>query len=92
LIRKRLGWEVSIPDYLEEITLELDKELRRVEFREKAAPRIDWAFLLQDLEAKLAQLRGRKARLEGKEWTEQAELRDRVLEVSRDLAKIVAET
>ncbi len=92
LIRKRLGCEVSIPDYLEEITLELGKELRRVEFPEKAAPRIDWAFLLQDLEAKLAQLRGRKARLEAKEWTEQAELRDRVLDVSRDLAKIVAET
>jgi metallo-beta-lactamase family protein len=92
LIRKRLGCEVSIPDYLEEITLELGKELRRVEFPEKAAPRIDWAFLLQDLEAKLAQLGGRKARLEAKEWTEQAELRDRVLDVSRDLAKIVAET
>ena len=92
LIRKRLGCEVSIPDYLEEITLELGKELRRVEFPEKAAPRIDWAFLLQDLEAKLAQLRRRKARLESKEWTEQAEIRDRVLDVSRDMAKIVAET
>jgi metallo-beta-lactamase family protein len=92
LIRNRLGCEVSIPDYLEEITLELGKELRRVEFPEKAAPRIDWAFLLQELEAKLAQLRGRKAQLEAKEWAEQAEIRDRVLDVSRDLAKIVAET
>ncbi|MCX5916282.1 MAG: MBL fold metallo-hydrolase, partial [Deltaproteobacteria bacterium] len=92
LIRKRLGCEVAIPDYLEEITLEMGKELRRVEFPEKAAPRIDWAFLLQDLEAKLAQLRGRKARLESKEWMEQVEVRDRVLELNRDLAKIVAET
>lgn len=92
LIRKRLGCEVSIPDYLEEITLELGKELRRVEFPEKAAPRIDWAFLLQDLEEKMSQLRGRKARLEAKEWTEQAEIRDRILEVNRDLARIVAET
>jgi len=92
LIRKRFGCAVSIPDYLEEITLELGGELRRVEFPEKAAPRIEWAFLLQDLETKLAQLRGRKARLESKEWTEQAEIRDQVLEVSRDLAKIVAES
>jgi len=92
LIRKRLGCEVSIPDYLEEITLEPGKELRRVEFPEKAAPRIDWAFLLQDLEAKLARLQGRQARLESKEWTEQVEIRDRVLELNRDLSKIVAET
>ena len=92
LIRKRLGCEVTIPDYLEEMTLELGKEVRRVEFPEKAAPRIDWAFLLQDLEEKMSQLRGRKARLESREWTEQVEIRDRILDVNRDLAEIVAET
>jgi metallo-beta-lactamase family protein len=92
LIRERLGCEVSIPDYLEEITLEPGEELRRVKFPEKVAPRIDWAILLRDLEAKMSQLRGRKAQLESKEWTEQAEIRDRVLELSRDLSRIVAET
>jgi hypothetical protein len=40
----------------------------------------------------MSQLRGRKARLESKEWTEQAEIRDRVQDLNRDLAKIVAET
>jgi metallo-beta-lactamase family protein len=92
LIRERLGCEVCIPDYLEEITLEMGEELRRIEFPEKAALRMDWAFLLQDLEAKISQLRGRKAQLELKEWTEQAEIRDRILELNRDLEKIVSET
>jgi metallo-beta-lactamase family protein len=92
LIRKRLGCEVCIPDYLEEITLELGEKLQRVELPEKAASRIDWAFLLQDLEAKLAQLRSRTTKLEAREWTEQAELRDRLLELNRDLSEIVSET
>ena len=92
LIRKRFGCEVCIPDHLEEITLELGEKLRRVEFPEEAAPRIDWTFLLQDLEGTMSQLRDRKARLESKEWTEQAEIRDRLLDLKRELSEIVAES
>lgn len=92
LIRKRVGCEVCIPDYLEEITLEMGEELRRGEIPEKAYPRIDWTFLLQDLDKKIAQLQNRKAQLEAKEWTIQTELRDRVLELNRELSEIVAET
>jgi metallo-beta-lactamase family protein len=92
LIRERWGCQVCIPEYLEEITLEMGEELWRVEFPEKTAPRIDWTSLLQDLETKLAQLRSRKAQLESKEWAEQAEIRDRVLELNRDLSQIVSET
>ena len=91
MIRKRLGCEVCIPDYLEEVTLELGEKLQRVEFPEKAAPRIDWAFLLQDLEATMSHLRGRKVQLESKEWTEQAEIRDRLLNLNRQLSEIVSE-
>ncbi len=92
LIRKRLGCEVCIPDYLEEITLEVGEKLRRVEFPEKAASRIDWAFFLQDLEGKISQLRSRTAQLESKDWAEQAEIRERLLELNRNLSEIVSET
>ncbi len=91
IIRERWGCEVCIPDYLEEITLELGEKLRRVEFPDKAAPRIDWAFLMQDLESKLSQLRSRKGQLEAKEWTQQAELRDRLLELNRQFSEMVSE-
>jgi metallo-beta-lactamase family protein len=91
LIRQRLGCEVYIPDYLEEITLKLGAEPQRKEFPERAAPPIDWASLLGDLESKLARLRGRKAQLESRGWVEQAELRDRLVELSRNLGEIASE-
>jgi hypothetical protein len=58
---------------------------QRKEFPEKVARPVDWASLLNDLEAKLARLRDRKARLESRGWVEQAELRDRLGERSRNL-------
>ncbi|MHB8770442.1 MAG: MBL fold metallo-hydrolase RNA specificity domain-containing protein [Syntrophales bacterium] len=91
LIDRRLGLRVSIPDYLEEITLAAGREPERVGHPEKAAPRIDWGFLVSDMESRLAQLKERRNRLEAKGWVEQTELRDRLLEVSRAIAGIVSE-
>ncbi len=62
LIRSRFGIEVSIPDYLEEVTLAPGRELARVAYPEKAAPRIDWGFLIADMETRLAQLKERRDR------------------------------
>jgi metallo-beta-lactamase family protein len=91
LIRQRLGCEVYIPDYLEEITLKLGAEPQRKEFPEKAAPPVDWASLLGDLENKMALLRERRARLEARGWVEQTEFRDRLQELSRNLGQIASE-
>jgi metallo-beta-lactamase family protein len=91
LIESRFSLPVSIPDYLEEITLEAGRELERVEHPEKAAPRIDWEFLIADMEARFAQLRERRGEVEAKTWVEQTELRDRMLEASRSLAGIISE-
>jgi len=66
--------------------------LPRKEFPERAAPPVDWASLLNDLEAKLARLRDRKARLESRGWVEHAGLRDRLGELSRNLGEIASET
>ena len=92
LIRQRLGGEVYIPDYLEEITLKPGAEPQRKGFPEKAAPPIDWASLMGDLENKVARLRARKGQLETRGWMEQADLRDRLLELSRNLGEIASET
>jgi metallo-beta-lactamase family protein len=91
MIESRFHLAVSIPDYLEEVTLEPGRELTRVAYPEKATPRIDWGFLIADLETKLAQLKERRDRMEKKAWVEQAELRDRLLEVNRNIAGIVSE-
>lgn len=91
LIESRFSLPVSIPDYLEEIILEAGRELERVEHPEMAAPRIDWEFLIGDMETRFAQLRERRGQAEAKTWVEQTELRDRMLEVSRSLAGIISE-
>jgi metallo-beta-lactamase family protein len=91
LIKTRFGIDAAIPDYLEEVTLAPGMELARVAYPEKAAPRIDWGFLVADLDTRLAQLRERRERAEGKAWVEQTELRDRLLEVNRSLAGIISD-
>ncbi|MBM4313238.1 MAG: MBL fold metallo-hydrolase [Deltaproteobacteria bacterium] len=90
-IEDRFHLRVSIPDYLEEVTLVPGREQTRVAYPDKATPRIDWGFLIADMETKLAQLRERRDRAEAKTWVEQTELRDRLLEVNRNIAGIVSE-
>jgi metallo-beta-lactamase family protein len=91
LIRSRFGLEVAIPDYLEEVTLEPGRELARVAYPEKAAPRIDWGFLIADMETRLAQIKERRGLMEEKPWVDQTELRERLLEVNRSIAEILSE-
>lgn len=91
LIQERFGCPVIIPDYLEEITVKPGEKWQRAEKPEKAAPRVDWASLLRDLETRLAEIRNRQTRLEAKSWVEQTELRDRILELKRSMAEISAE-
>ena len=91
VIRQRFPFQVSIPDYLEEVTLKAGYELKRVAYPEKAAPRIDWLFILTEMEGKLAQLRARQSQIEAKAWIEQTEIRDRVLEINRALMKTISE-
>jgi len=92
LIEERLGFKAVIPDYLEETTLKPGEAVQRVEFPEQAAPQIDWAYLLADVEAKLAHLKDRRARIESKTRVEQTDLRDRLLEVNRSLMQLISES
>jgi metallo-beta-lactamase family protein len=91
MIEKRFGLKVLIPEYLEESTLKTGEAVGRVEYPEKAAPRIDWAYILDDLDAKLSQIKARKMQMESKPWFEQTELRDRLLDLNRNLMEINSE-
>jgi len=90
MIKKRFNFPVFIPDYLEEVTLKPGEELQMVEYPEKAAPRIDWGYILGDLDAGLARLRARQAQIEAKAWVEQTDIRDKVLELNRGLMKTIS--
>jgi metallo-beta-lactamase family protein len=91
LIRQRFNLKVLIPDYLEEVSLKLGEEPKRKEYPERAAPRIDWAYLLGDLDTKMAQLSGKAKSLEAKTWVEQTEFRDRLLELNRAVSELISE-
>ena len=91
LMRERFGFEVLIPDYLEESTLKPGEVLERVDYPEKAAPRIDWAYLLGEMDARLAQIRDRQAKLKDRAWMEQTEIRDRLLEINRHLTELISQ-
>ena len=91
LIKERFGFKVLIPGYLEETTLEPGRVLKREEYPERAAPRIDWNYILEDISARYARLKERRAYLESKPWVEQTEIRDRLLELDRVLMEINSE-
>jgi metallo-beta-lactamase family protein len=91
LVREKFGFEVLIPDYLEESTLKPGEVLERVAHPEKAAPRIDWAYLIGEMDARLAQIRDRQAKLKDRAWVEQTEIRDRLLELNRNLTELISQ-
>lgn len=85
LIRETWGIAATIPEYLEEMELKAGMSAVRLPDAAKTHPRVDWEFLVQDMDARLAQLRARLARVEQLPWEEQTELRDRLSEINRDL-------
>jgi metallo-beta-lactamase family protein len=91
LIKSRFNLSVAIPEYLEEVILEKSGELAHVTYPEKATPKIDWGFIIADMEGRLIQFKERRIQLEAKAWMEQTELRDRMLEVNRNIAGIISE-
>jgi len=91
LIREKFGFDVLIPDYLEENILKAGEALKRVAYPEKAAPSIDWAYLLGEMDTRLVQIRERQAKLEAHAWVEQTEIRDRLLELNRHLTELISE-
>lgn len=91
LVREKFGFEVSIPDYLEESTLKPGEILERVAYPEKAAPRIDFDYLFDEMDARLAQIRDRQAKLKDRAWVEQTEIRDRLLELNRHLTELISQ-
>jgi len=91
LIRETYHLSVRVPDYLEEYTLKPGAEPKVAADPEKAWPRIDWPYLLADTEDKFALLRKRLDELSAKPWTDQTDIRQRLLEVNRDLTELLSE-
>ena len=86
LIKERFGITPFIPEYLEEVVIEGSG----APVVDTAAPplarkHVDWNFLTTELEQRVSQIRDRLADAASLPWEEQAELRDRLSEIEREL-------
>lgn len=91
LITERFGFEVHIPEYMEELELEPGIEFKPVVDMAVARPRVDWVFLLQDSENLYAELKKRIEDVERRPWVDQVDLRDRLLDINRSIVELVSE-
>ena len=91
IIHEQLGMEVHVPTYLEELTLEPGKAMVPVVDVGKAAPRIDWNFLLADSHKLYAEFQKRMELAKDKPWVAQTEIRDRFLDLNRKIVELISE-
>lgn len=91
LLQDEFGVTVHIPQYLEEITLRPGKVVETVEDPQRAQPKVDWMYLIGETEAKMAQLRQRLEKVEDKNWVEQVEIRDRLVELNSEILSFLSQ-
>ncbi|MDQ7836680.1 MAG: MBL fold metallo-hydrolase [Humidesulfovibrio sp.] len=91
LIHDQLGMDVHVPSYLEELTLQPGKVMVPVVDVEKAAPRIDWDFLISDSRHLFEEFQKRMELAKQKPWVAQTEIRDRFLDLNRKMVEIISE-
>jgi len=89
-IRDDFGFEVHIPDYLEECEILPDKAYKPHEFTQRARPEINWSYLLSETREKLTALENMQDDLKSMPWTDQTELRDDLLDIGSALSKLVS--
>ncbi len=93
LLEENLQVHVHIPQYLEEMALEPGAAPVSVLLPEAAVmqPRVDWAFLLQETDAKVAQLKARFANIGERSWVEQQSAKEKLLELHSELLSLMAQ-
>ncbi len=86
LVKERFGLQPVIPEYLEELSIQPETVPAVRQPRPEASkPRVDWKFLMQGLDDRMAQLRERLAQAENLPWEEQIEIRDRLADLEHEL-------
>ena len=88
LIRKRFGFAVTIPEYLEEIRLKAGTEFEEVKPMKIEESKIDWDLLLGDLESKISSLKGLKKKFQSLPMSKQMEIRDTLREAHVNINEI----
>jgi metallo-beta-lactamase family protein len=91
IIRERYGYTVRIPGYLHECILQRGQAREKPRDLEKAMPRIDWDYLVRELDEKVVHLKERMDRVGEVSWVSQTEIRDRLLELNKTLTSFITD-
>ncbi len=89
-IQEQFGYEVHIPDYLEECILKTDRGYEARLPPEKKGPAVNWDYVLAELEDKMSTLRLNEKDLSSMDTREQSRIRDELLEIGSDISRVLA--
>ncbi len=92
LIKQELGYKVHIADYREELMLVPSGEMQPV-VKSIGAPeqQVDWEFLLKDSEKLFTEFRSRLDKVKAQSFINQTDLRDRLLDINRQVIELISE-
>ena len=92
LIKDQFHLSVYAPGYLEEMALAAGATPEVVVTAQpKSYAHVDWDLLLEETEGKLAKLRTRLEKAGERPWDEQVDIRDRILELNKELLSVLTQ-
>lgn len=103
LIKEQYGLDVTIPAYLDEIELTAkasestgDEEaaaapVSAVTLTKYTMPKLDWAFVCDDLDLRIKQLHTKLEQVQERSWEDQTEVLDKIAKLNNDLYKLIAQ-
>jgi metallo-beta-lactamase family protein len=92
LIRKKLGFDVTIPEYLEEIKLKIGAKMEEIKPAKTEEPKIDWESLLDDLGSKISILSTQQEKLKSLPASKQMEIKKILQEVNQRMNGIKSDS
>ena len=92
LIKDQFHLSVYAPGYLEEMALAAGATPEVVVTAQpKSYAHVDWELLLEETEGKLSKLRTRLEKAGERPWDEQVDIRDRILELNKELLSVLTQ-
>ncbi len=100
LIKEQYKLDVSIPEYLEEMELNLQASATHTDspaqdiqpiITKHKMPKVDWDFVLEDLDTRVAQLHKRLENIQDKAWEDQTEIHDKLAEINQSIYKLLTQ-
>lgn len=93
LIKEKFGLNITIPEYLEELELTGKADAAACVPTEikHSVPKLDWQFVLEDLDHRIKQVHDKLANINERPWEDQTEIHDKLAHLNQDIYKIIAQ-